>query len=743
MALAAIVSALAWLLGEPVPASDDLAASHRSQRKLEYRRGAYAEVLRLVDLELAALSPGAADLRARCDAIEVGRHVCSERLPERGCEGDYLRRAETAGCLADPRERPRHHKLSAGAALRRMDLTVALRSLQSAVAAAEPLFFASVFSGDPELAEQFRDVVVDLAGITALRVEIAAHLRSRVGFEDALTTLRMFLDFLPPADAAAMRNEVAWGLLVLREAGVAAADPTALLESVLTTFASGATRDGPKADNARINLALAALQRRAQGEAADRLAGIEEVGLNPEERLWLFVVRLRLALARGDVAGAARWQAELARPEIVEHVPMGAWFSAWTRGLVFEAGGARAAAIAAYQDAEAVLEADAHASDGAAHGSSADRRYSMFSSATRRLIALLVDEQRPAEALWFARNARNRALRRHARESCPGAQRARDDSPPPGALHLLYFPREPRPHEAGSTWFGFAVTATAVHVVPLTLDALPDDPSRGSADDLRRWSEQLLAPFEWELADADSLTIFPTGALHALPFHALPWDDGLLLDAAPVRYGLDVAACDDSPAAAPGSALIVSGGDYSLPVEAGLVAAALRDGGMAVDHLSALTPAPFAALLSGQYDLAHLAAHGQHPTDEVMFAADVQLVFGDGSELKREAVLAAETVPRLVYLSACRSSFADSDTLGGGLNLAHAFLLRGARFVIGSVQDIDANATRAFARRFYRTLAAGDRDDVAEAWRSAYLETRRALEPSLQVDLRMLRLFTP
>lgn len=740
-------SALLWLFecaSVALPGTRGDADDLRTERKCAYRRGDFLRTLDLVEKELAALGEAPAAMRRLCEALETGVHVCSEKLPELQCEDGFLRRY-ASGCAHDPQERARFHHTTAAVAFRRMNFAAALRALQRGVEAAWPLFFASVLSADPESEGLFLDVVLDLAAMAALRAEIAANLRSRPGLDAALSTLMMFLDVLDTDsnmrdDAAALRSELAWGLLVLRESGVDVADPTPLLESSLATFANAATFDRPAADNVRINLALADLQRDAIAGARERLAHIESAGPSPEERLWLSLVHLRIALAQKDVRLAERWQGELARPEIVAHAPMGAWFSAWTRGLVYEARGEPALAIEAYREAEATLENLAHGVDATAPGSTADRRYLMFSGAARRLVALLIETHDTAAALKVARDARNRALRMHARPSCALAGRTRDDPPPPGALHLFFFPRD----DATGGWFGLAATASEVRAVPLALDPLPDGTGDESPEVLQRWSEQMLKPFERELADAGELTVFPSGALHSVPFHALPWDDGIVLDDLSVRYGLDVSVCGTPALDDPGRpGLVVSGGDYSLRVEGDVVAAILRANGHAIEHRSATSQAPFAELLSGRYGMAHLAAHGQHPADEVMFAADVLLAFDDGKDLKREEILAADAVPALVFLSACRSSFADADTLGGGLNLAHAFLVRGARFVIGAERDIDAGVTRTFAQHFYRELAADDPVDVAEVWRTAYLAARTSLEPSLQADLRMLRLFTP
>ncbi|MDC0723302.1 CHAT domain-containing protein [Nannocystis bainbridge] len=742
----AILAATLWLrITGPEPAPGP-AATLREERRAAHRSGEPRRELELVQRELAALAADSQQLAAACDAVQAGYRVCSERLPELGCAGGYLQRYADTGCLTDALQWPRYHYMWALHWQRQLEFTEALAALRRVVEAAQPLFLARLFRSDPQGAAEFLDLTRDLAASAAVRTEIAAHLRNRVAWQRSFAALSLFLEVLASEGdayaAAILRNQVAWGLLVLREAGLQVADPVPLLTDALTTFTRDGTRDRSQANNVRINLALAALQRGALADVDRALAGLDDAAMSPEERMWLDIVRLRAALARGRLDEAAQWQQSLADAEPGAFVPMGPWFVAWTRGLVAEARGDRDAAIAAYQVAEALLEAHAHARDVAAYGAAADGRFRMFAATTRRLLDLRIGDGDVRAALWLARNARNRALRMHARQWCQEAERPRDDAPGPGALHLLYFPLDPAGPGDLAPWLGFAVTAAGVRAELLDVAPIVGDAHRLSRETLSTFSEQLLAPFAADIDAAEVVTIFPTDALHDLPFHALPWDGGILLDAAPVQYGLDIAACDDPSPRAAAAALVVSGGDFALPEEGRAVTAALQAGGVPVRHLAAEAPEPFAPLLTGGLALAHLAAHGQHPVDEAVFAADVQLVFGGARVLTREAILAAPAVPRLVYLSACRSSFVDADTLGGGLSLAHAFLLRGARQVVGSVRDVDADATRTFALEFYAALAAPE-GDVAAAWRTAYLSARASLEPSLQGDLRMLRLFVP
>ncbi|MFY0535882.1 CHAT domain-containing protein [Nannocystis pusilla] len=269
----------------------------------------------------------------------------------------------------------------------------------------------------------------------------------------------------------------------------------------------------------------------------------------------------------------------------------------------------------------------------------------------------------------------------------------------------------------------------------------PIDLHRLSEAALQPWSEALLEPFFPEIEAADEIDILPTESLHHVPFHALPWEAGILLDRATVRYGLDVATCGADLAAPRGGALVVQGDDPYFASEASAVAAELAEH-WPVAVVRPTRPADLGPLLAGEYAVAHVVAHGEHVELDRLLATDDRLLLGDTLTLPRRTLLAAPGVPALVHLSACRSSFTDAETLGGGISLAHAFLLRGARYVVGAIEDVDGEVARAFASRFHRALAVEGLAGAPEAWREAYLAASGEFSsPSLARQLRRLRLY--
>ncbi|MFY0537826.1 CHAT domain-containing protein [Nannocystis pusilla] len=157
-------------------------------------------------------------------------------------------------------------------------------------------------------------------------------------------------------------------------------------------------------------------------------------------------------------------------------------------------------------------------------------------------------------------------------------------------------------------------------------------------------------------------------------------------------------------------------------------------------HPAAL-PEDLAPLLHRPARLVHIAAHGEQTVGDRLFMADDRVRFGDGLALTRADILSATAAPAVVYLSSCRSSSIDAETLGGGLSLAQAFMLRGARFVVGATGNLDGEVATDFAPRFYRALMGRPLSEVPVAWREAYLQTRAELTPRRKHLMRMLRVF--
>lgn len=730
-------------------------------RKSAYDAGKLARVLELANCEaillgrLAAQPRGIedADAPSPCDPLEVAFNICSERMPERHCAESSLAQFAAMGCRYDPTYAPTYYRSEAQFRIRRMDYRGALESLNRSIAVSEARF-------DVDDLDEPIEVSYDLLGAEAQRVELAAKLRSPDVFRTSLDEMEAQWHFIMRADcktaddgapdlsslrypvmAADALNLAAWGVLLAREAEMPAAVAEAdraidMLLTALAIYTDGARPNPAKADNVRINLALAALQAGELHRAHAWLTSIDESRLLREELLWLRIVQVRAALAYGPGVRIDAWQREI--ESLATTVPGGAWHAAWTRGIVSEGQGRWSEAISAYFAAEAELEASGGDEPDVWP---LDYGRQMFGESSRRLVTLLLASGDVYTASQVARASRNRAGRSVALDPCRGVDGYRGDAPPPGELRLLYFRGVRLAGETGDApWFGFAITHNDVHAEVLSIPPPLPAMHRLPDDALEAWSTALLDPFRLEIERSSAIVVLASESLHEVPVHDLPWDDGILLAVAPVSYGLDLDVCTPAPHAVRPRALLISGNDPTFQREIDAVTKALQGQAFVLEHLQAGSAAELSAIDGPPHTVAHIIAHGDAESEP--FAAGDSLRFSSTSTWRRAEILASSFAPNVVYLSACKASLADAETFGGGVSLAHTFLLRGTRFVIGPVGDLDGEATSAFASRFYPALAAIGIDGTPDAWRAAYLATRDAFRPGLLPYLRMLRLYS-
>lgn len=671
-----------------------------------------------------------------CGPLEVIFNICNEH-PEFGCAEATLSRYQAEGCSELPAYAVEYHRMRAQYHHRRLEYAQEFTAL---AAAAERAAGDAVCEPDGDGDDG--SAWLEMAFLESQRGQLAAELRGWQVLRASVMTAERWLeraDRVNRSAAAAVRNLVAWSLLLAREAGGDAGDPMPPLDAALATFK--ALRHRAAVANVRINIALAALQRGELARVEPALAGLVEATLGPEQRLWLHLVRVRAGLAAGGsrrVAPSLRALARLARGGAL---PTARYHAAWARGLAHEAAGRLALAVRAYQEAEDELERLAHGPLASQDGVTTDRAILGLGDAGHRLVRAQVLLGDTAAAVRSARLARTRALRVAARERCAASERVRDAPVAPGRLRLLYFPADAvaptgRP-EPRDVWVGLAITASGVQTALLTLPAT----APGPRDSLAPWSAQLLDPFRELIGHASEIEILATGILHDVPFHELPWGGDILLAAVPVVHGLDIETCGDDRPRRRAAQIFRGPEHHDFDRETRQVRAALAADGYAGEPITPRTAADLAALLDDPPRMVHIAAHGEQPIRERLFLADDHIRFADGVELTRADILGAAAAPELVVFTSCRASAIDAETLGGGLSLAQAFMLRGARFVVGATADLDGEVATAFAPAFYRSLAGRPLHETPAAWRAAYLETRAGLQQNRVHLMRMLRLF--
>ncbi|MGP3959075.1 CHAT domain-containing protein [Nonomuraea sp. 3N208] len=221
--------------------------------------------------------------------------------------------------------------------------------------------------------------------------------------------------------------------------------------------------------------------------------------------------------------------------------------------------------------------------------------------------------------------------------------------------------------------------------------------------------EQLVfRPLAAELGDAP-LVVVPVGALHTLPWGALPFLRGrpvsVAASAASWVRAREGARGDGPPAvvAAAGPALTHAHAEVAHVL-------ACHPGGREVPGR---TGAVLDALAVA--DVLHLAAHG-------VFHARSPLVSGitleDGSLMAYD-LLNVTRSPELVVLSACNSGMSRTPVEGAPLGLPGTFLAKGSSCVIAGMVPVQDEAARAVMSMFHELIAAGQPPDTALAHASA------------------------
>jgi hypothetical protein len=597
-----------------------------------------------------------------------------------------------------------------------------------------------------------------------------------------------------PCETAQLLNNLAWAMLLAREAGEGLGDPAPLLQEALAKYEICAAGGPEQKVNALINLALADLQASRLPPARELLARAHALEPHPPlpHRLWWLDLEGRIALAEG------RPRAALERFDQLEE--LAAETSSFDGRLRAALGQARSHQTLG--ESGAALEVLGQAEDLLDEQSlqiPIDQGRETFLAARQSIVGLhlglLLDQGRTREALAAARHARARVLRQLAHVDSLGSlpaeararrarlltayqqrraaleERARDDWKLPGdqlrqeraarkaeaeALRTLLDEAYRLLEEggggaaaglpalrgdelmlvvyplAGSGWVCFAadLEGVAAHRFELPGAQLP------AAEELARL---LLLPFRERIERAARLRILASGRLESIDFHALPLGGKPLVAVRPVVYGLDLPVAGHADRRAERRALLVTDPRGDLP-------GARREARTVRKMLAAASPswqseelqaddASAAAVRArlAAVDLLHYAGHGDYAG---LGGWESSLLLADGTRLTLGDLLALGRVPRWVVLSGCDTGRASAETPVSSLGLAHAFLLAGSRAVVASTRPADDRAVPAFFSELYRQW---DREpDLAVAMQRAQLAWRQR-DPA--ADWSLFRLF--
>lgn len=647
--------------------------------------------------------------------------------------------------------------------------------------------------------------VVELAILGQAMLSMA-QTGDRQGALDSMQSGLRLAESVEPRHRASFLNTAAWSLLVSQgsPAGAIASpyQPRELLDQARASLG-----EEPAGDDVwftvRLNLAYDALERGEAAAARRWLATLATRRLERTNDLWQRLLMARLERLEGKLPAARRrLRAMIAEAERHEDQSL-RWAARLEHARVLEQLDRVPEALVEYAAADQLLEEQLPLL-----GLGTRERFMLGrDTGTRRRVALLAGRGDDEAALCVARLGRTRALRaireRLARDADHTTRRAFDEylgsrlrldaeydatfweasasaatrqrreilrareaaerrfetlmrerghgplpvpacdslsRPDAGALDLHYVRLE-------HGWVGFTMDEHGV----VTRRDLGDL----ALDDHARLGEALLSPFDAPLRAAERVRVMATAELSAVPVHALGFGaPGLLLhDQLTVVYGLDLPKSPRS--AEPTGPALVLEPPSNLPrahAEAGLITAALRERGATVEWIDGDVEAPPSAPLLGARVLSALPEaswfhYVGHARADDGGGWDSELVLAaDGTMAIRVAdVLALPAVPRTVVLSGCETGVVDPQSLGGGMSLAHAFILAGAHVVVATTHEIRDEDAIALMGDLYGALERLDAAAVPPAIREAERRARArssAVAPQ-QAAWSMIRAWVP
>jgi tetratricopeptide (TPR) repeat protein len=249
----------------------------------------------------------------------------------------------------------------------------------------------------------------------------------------------------------------------------------------------------------------------------------------------------------------------------------------------------------------------------------------------------------------------------------------------------------------------FDLNALAPDHLPQPLVQVIGASARRQAD---RLDELLIKPLRALIGERE-LVMVPTGPLYAVPWGVLPSLHGRPVATAPSATAWLAAAQPGKPKT--DKVLLVTGPGLSLPNGEVDRLAAHHDHATVLSGDDA-TAVELLAHLDGA-DLVHVAAHGEHETENALFSR-LELVDGPlfAHELGR-----LRKPPAHVVLAACELALNRIRPGDEALGFAGAMLAGGTRTVVAAASKVGDEASAAAMADYHRALAAGAAPAVALA----------------------------
>ena len=616
----------------------------------------------------------------------------------------------------------------------------------------------------------------------AVAIQLRRLGRHREAAEALASLLGQAIADHDPCRQAGLLGNLGLSALNTPNAENAAEDALTHFRRALELLRDDCTDDLPERQNAYLNLAQAELQAGRPAAARDALARAASIPVEPGVRLllWWREIEGRLALSEGRPDEALALYESLNRMADAALAPEARWRAQIGIALARRASGDLAAAMAAFQASEQVLDAElllVPVQEGR------ESFLAQRERATAHHLELLLHLGRTEDALALTRRARRRLLQHLSRSfrlsSLDADKRrswerlvadylkeqatienvaARDWELAAGALEAVRHDRADarrRLSQAVDSALAAlgkdpvldATSRTPLRVGPgavaLVFHPLPEGwvvfahrggetrafTPRCSEASFTSLASCLIRSARTAIAGASEIRILAAGALTSVDFQTLPFAQDVLLAQAPIVYDLDLGTATPDRAARSGtvfprSVLILADPTGDLP--------RAREEATAVQKY--LRPTADVTMLSGRAASVDAVAEPLARTQLLHFAGHASfagrggwqtyLPLADGGRLSLEHVLLLEHPPRWVVLSGCDTArTAKASTVANTIGLAQAFLAAGTETVIAAVRPVDDRLAADLVDSLYPAWLEGV--TPAAALRQAQLALRR------------------
>ncbi|MEQ9503515.1 MAG: CHAT domain-containing protein [Deltaproteobacteria bacterium] len=241
---------------------------------------------------------------------------------------------------------------------------------------------------------------------------------------------------------------------------------------------------------------------------------------------------------------------------------------------------------------------------------------------------------------------------------------------------------------------------------------------------VQAWGGRIVEHLTEQIRRSRGLRVMAYGDIHAIDFHAVPFDGSPLIAAVPVVYGVDIGNGGAGPPVQ--RALVVGDPANDLPGardEARVVASALRSQGWEAVLLigDEATRTRVIAELDRGVSILHFAGHAS-ATGADSWGGELRMTEGT---LTVGDILSLKHTPSVVVLSSCNAAAMTHDA-PTGLSLANAFVSAGADLVLAATRDIDDVDGRALMVRTYERIAMPREDALASAFQGHFRDAQLA-----------------